>query len=109
MSLMKRYLEEISERMGFEGEINEQVLGEAAERFEKEHPGADIVDGGTFDKEDVEVYHCVGCDRDFMASPTPDGKEPPDLCPDCAIKACEMGDTDYLGYLAFDHPRLLAE
>lgn len=38
MSLMKRYLEQISEEIGEEGAINDRVLAEAAIRLRETYP-----------------------------------------------------------------------
>jgi len=86
MSLMKRYLENLSVELGYDGAITDEVMAIADRHI---HPERVI---------DVEVATCVGCGNDFCY----DAKElssVPDLCKQCATIALEEGFSGYVHFV----------
>jgi hypothetical protein len=82
MSMMKRYLENISVEMGFGGAITDEVLAVSTNRF-------------SHAEDDIEVYECIGCGDEFCAP----ANMKHDLCKNCATIACEEGFTSYADFL----------
>ena len=92
MSMMKRYLEQLSVDMGFGGELNDEVF-QAGERkmYRELEAGKELVE--ETEMEEIVACTCVGCGATFCAD-----KEQ-DLCKGCASIACEAGCESYREYL----------
>ena len=99
MGMMKRYLEDLSEQMGYEGEINDEVMAEAERTFDVGEPRNELMLQHATELpvnlSAVEVVKCAGCGNDFCAPA--DGKH--DLCKSCAVIACDAGCDSYADYV----------
>lgn len=108
MSMMKRWLEDLSVEMGFDGAITDEVMAEGARRMNENTEDFDdsgVTEEGEAEAEhgEVEVATCAGCSTDFCYT-TSEHKTVPDLCKSCATVALEEGLTAYAGYVTSPDP-----